>query len=75
MKAPTCPNCGERMERIREIQSIHIVWVWNEEKRRYDKFADPPDDCGISMEGPYCTTCESELPHDVFPEADIGLDY
>jgi hypothetical protein len=63
------------MERIREIQSVHIVWVWNEEKRRYDKSTDPPGDCGISMEGPYCTTCESELPEHVFPEGDIGLDY
>jgi len=75
MKAPICPNCGERMERIREIQSIHIVWVWNEEKRRYHKLIDPGLDCGISMEGPCCTTCEEELPDDVFPEAEIGLDY
>jgi hypothetical protein len=75
MKAPICPNCGERMERIREIQSIHIVWVWDEERRRYDKFTDPGLDCGVSMEGPCCTTCESKLPDDVFPEAEIGLDY
>ena len=75
MKAPTCPSCGERMERIREIQSVHIVWVWNEQNRLYDKFTDPPADCGISMDGPYCTTCESELPDDVFPEDGIGLDY